>query len=103
MNGWDNREVRFCTRIEDRNVLSIVVEVCSERIFWFLGFEIGIKVFLGIEEDIRRGNSYKNKEGTDSDDNGKKSTDIEQHQDCLMCIEVGRKNTFLGSVSLLTI
>jgi hypothetical protein len=84
-----------------------VIEVCPERIFWFLGFEISVKVFSGFEEDVIlrgfRGNWYKNKECTDSDDNGKKSANIGQHLYLLMCIEVGRKNTFLGSISLLTI
>jgi hypothetical protein len=83
------------------------MEVCPEQIFWFLGFKIGVKVFSGVKEKIFlrgfQGNWYKNEEGTNSNDNGKKSTDIDQHQDCLMCIKVGRKNTFLGSISLLTI
>jgi hypothetical protein len=53
-------------RIEDRNVLSFVMEVFPERIFWFLGFELAIKVFSGIEENVLKsvqGNLCKNKKG----------------------------------------
>jgi hypothetical protein len=93
-------------RIENRNMLSFVMQVCPEQIFGLLGFKIGVKVFSGGKEDVSRsvlGNWYKNKEVINSDENRKKCADIGQHQDCLKCIEVGRKNTFLRRVSLLTI
>jgi hypothetical protein len=30
LNGWHNREVCFCTQMEDKNILSFEMEVCPE-------------------------------------------------------------------------
>jgi hypothetical protein len=55
LNEWDTREVCFFIRLEDRNVLSFVIEVCPKPIIWFLGFKIGVNVFPTIEEGSLRG------------------------------------------------